>query len=201
MSRFKPFDVIYANFPYGGVMTDSPHPALVLNNITDTDGNEYIVIAAGTTAVDKDTFELKHKKGSNEILLTSKLLDDAGLIYPTLFKFKPITFENGKMNDGTILTIPLDSDFLSVCPRTKRTRIGKIDPHDCLLNDQFRELNSSTNVNKIMEDSLNLFIEHGFDFLYPNPNPTPKVNKEEVADRVNKMRLNKYKEKKISKKP
>lgn len=166
MSRFSALEIIYAKFPYAGIETKEAHPVLILKTMSDSNGNEYAVVSAGTCAVDKKTLELKHPKRSHEILISGDdLLDEAGLSFPTFFKFNPIITEDGKMKDGSVMTISLDDRFLAKSPQKNKTLLGKISLDDTRIKNQFVELSKSINLEKIISNEVDRFCAFGIQQL------------------------------------
>lgn len=199
MSRFDPFDIIYVKFPYGGKITKSPHPALILQTFQNSKGEDFAVVAAGTSAVHKDSLEVKHIKKDNQLLLSGQMVEESGLVFPTLFKFDPIKLIDNKMVDGSVMVISLDDTFLTKCPKgpsANKTKIGRLDTADCRIKDQIHNLKKTVNMNQLVEDHIDLYSRKGFDFLQQETD----ISVSTVKKNINDFRLNRYKEKNISKK-
>lgn len=188
MSRFNPLDVVYVKFPYGGIETTDTHPALILKVISDSNGNEFAVVAAGTCAVDKKTYELKSPQKKHELMVTGDLLEDAGLTFPTYFKFNPMVIDNGSMTDGSIITISLDDRFLAVEPRRNKTKLGSLPLSDTRISSQIKSISTFVNLEKIIDDQVNFFSEHGFSFLRQKQESTENNNMVDVKNNVKKIR-------------
>lgn len=143
-------DVVWCCFPYNGTPTANRHPCLVLHTGSNTDGNQWVIVAGGTSAQKNGTWKRPIK--ANDFLIQSDAMTNAGLTNPTAFSFEAATFDvNGNQTGGTILTLPYNETYFAPVGLNNTPKIGAVNFEQAHTKENFKKTGSASNLPTIVK--------------------------------------------------